>query len=301
MEPFPQPTGFTLHIVPAYRDVPAYIQAAREQPEQARPALWCELVLDPSWAEWAGGQFNEKRVREELSVPPTALDELEAESRALAAAGIEAQIQTEFQRIAAELPPPLPEKAVCILPLDPARQVVLEKQNGVLGSCVGDNILLQVHPSGENWQAWVPYVLAHEYNHTVAGFVHFYLKGNLTANLLDSIIFEGLADTFAGKLYPALHPAWTRALTPEQEAQQWLAMQEVLDSPETADYVRFIFGGQEPGSPPPYTGYTIGYNIVQSYLRAYPTTTMADLVMKSGIELLEWGQYRPAYDWPLER
>ncbi len=283
----------TLHIVPAYQGTLKYIAAARTDPGADLHILWSQTVLDPFWQEWAADQFNEARTREELSTPVGRedLDELEREALALEAAGIEAIVEQAYGRIAAALPTALPDKAVCILALNPARRHVLERQNGVTGSCVGDNILLEIHPGGENWQRWVPYVLAHEYNHTVAGYTHFYLKGRTCASLLDSMIFEGLADTFANSLFPGLDPTWTRALTSRQETEQWKIMQPYLDSPDPEHYLRFIFGRGTSGAPA-FTGYTIGFRIVQAYLRAHPTACMPDLVMMDSCELLAESGYR---------
>jgi uncharacterized protein YjaZ len=160
---------------------------------------------------------------------------------------------------------------------DPENHILVEQLNGVVGTCVGANTLLTIHPGGEDWQKMAGYVLAHERHHSAWGYHHFYLKPLPNFTFLASLINEGSADSFASLLFPGVRPQWTCALSPEQEESQWLTMKDLLGQPDFdgALYRRFFFG--DPGTAtPPYTAYTIGFHLVQSYLRRHPSESVAE-------------------------
>jgi uncharacterized protein YjaZ len=83
---------------------------------------------------------------------------------------------------------------------------------------------------------------------------------------------------------------WVNALTPAQEAEQWAHLQPLLESEDPALYPRFFFGDADtetPGS----TGYTIGYHIVQRYLRAHPDEPPAAWIARAPREILAASGY----------
>ena len=80
--------------------------------------------------------------------------------------------------------------------------------HGVVGTCVGEKILIEVNPWVGGWEKYLPWILAHEHNHNVWGYNYYYLQGNKFQDLPSSIISEGLADSFAKDLCPDLTPSW---------------------------------------------------------------------------------------------
>jgi uncharacterized protein YjaZ len=194
------------------------ICAAKSKPHPDLEQLWLEYAIEPYWAEWAKGQFNEARTREQMNKPITSLGELAAEVESLMHSGVEELVEEAYSKITSVLPSPLPERTVCIYAVDPQNTWV--RENGVVGTGIGDNILLQINPFGENWQLWVSYVMAHEYHHAVWGYNYFAVQGKTHMDLLTGLLIDGEADSFAKMLYPEMQPAWTRALTPVQEAEQ---------------------------------------------------------------------------------
>jgi uncharacterized protein YjaZ len=196
-------------------------------------------------------------------------------------------LREAYEKISQLLPPPEDDKVICVY----ANTRIGEGVHGIVGTCIGDSILIQVNPLIRGWEAYVPWVLAHEHNHTVWGYNYYYLKNNSSQDLLTSIITEGEADSFAKALCPEVHPRWIRALTAEQEREQWAALKEYLfceDSPEL--HIRFFFG-DEKTSTPASTGYTIGFNIVQAYLKARPDLSFTELAGKDAKDILEAGGY----------
>ncbi len=257
-----------LNVISAYRGVLDYVQAARKAPRAAWQRLWAELVLDPYWDQWAAGEFNEERTRQELSRPEEDLDGLERVARGLAISRVEDVVRAAYEKISRMLPCHDDPVAICILPCDPVNA-------GVVGTCVGGNTLLTVSTEKPDWQDWIGYVLAHERHHSAWGYHYYFITHGNRRDLLISLISEGSADAFASRLYPSLKPDWLNALTPEQESAQWAAMLPLLDvpDPEYALHRRFFFGeGQTPAS----TGYTIGYHIVQAYISRHSDQSVSD-------------------------
>jgi uncharacterized protein YjaZ len=107
-------------------------------------------------------------------------------------------------------------------------------------------------------------------------------------DLTEYMVMEGRADSFARMLNPKIEPPWTKALTPEQEAAQWQAMQGYLTSrePSMAD---LIFGDGE--SIPEWTGYTIGSHIVQKYIQTHPDSSVEEWIRLDAHELLKESGY----------
>lgn len=281
----------SLRVVSAYRGLVHYVCAAKSKPHSDLEKLWLEYAIEPYWAEWAQGQFNEARTKEQLSRPITSLDELSVEVESLMRSGIESLVEEAYCKITSVLPSPLPVRAVCIYAADP-QNTWLRDMGGVIGTGIGDNILLQINPLGENWSLWVSYVLAHEYHHAVWGYNYFAVQGKSHMNLLTGLLIDGEADTFAKLLYPELHPLWLNALTPLLEAEQWNRMQEHLMGNDEEVYNRFFFG--DDGSGTPFnTAYTIGYHIVQAYLKTHPDSTVFDLMNREAQTILAESSYSP--------
>lgn len=282
-----------LDVVPLYEGMAAYAAAYRaakatgDLGAEQQAALWQEHVLAPYWDRWAGGQFNEERVREQMAAPIADVDGLAREAAILATVDLAPRLEQTYARITATLPSPEPGRAVAVAALDPANDYVRREMQGVVGQCVGDNILLQV-AAVPGWDVWLPYNLAHEYHHAIWGYTYFFLQGHTGLDLLAMIISEGMADSFAHSVFPELRAPWTRALTPEQEAAQWQAMQPLLESEDPALYERFMFGN---GETPGLTGYTIGYGIVQRFLQARPELAPADWVAVDPHEMLAASGY----------
>ena len=277
-------------IVSAYQGLADYINAAKLKPPSDWGKLWLEYAIEPYWAEWAQGQFNEARTREQSSKPILNLEELAVEVESLRNSGIEQLVGKAYTQITQVLPSPLANRAVCIYAADPGNQWLREQ--GVVGTGIGDNILLQINPMAHNWTLWVPYVLAHEYHHAVWGYNYFAVQQKSYMDLLTGLLIDGEADTFAKLLYPDLYPTWLNALTPTEEAEQWETMREYLKGNDGAVYERFFFGDKVCGTPS-YTAYTIGYRIVQAYLNRHPTQTVFDLMNREAWEILSDSGYEP--------
>lgn len=276
-----------LNITSAYKGIANYIEEVKNSKAPDFKTLWIKNVIDPYWNEWAAGQFNEKRIREELNEPIIEIEKLDRALDILNNSNVEKVLTDTYNKITQILPSPLGERTVCIY----INTNYDESVHGVVGGCVGDNILIQINPLIESWDKYIPWVLAHEYNHCVWGYSYFYVKGNTSMDLLTSIISEGIADSFGKIICPNLSPRWIRNLTLAEEAVQWEIMKEYLLNEDRQDlHIRFFFGDSKTNTPQ-FAGYTIGYNIVQSFLKNHLDINIRELIDIDAHQILIGSKY----------
>lgn len=284
--PTPDEQSFT--IVPVYEDMLAYINAAREVDDPDLEKLLETYVLDPNWEPCAGEEY--------LPPPGSIFDEpiqdlgaLEEKIHLLQESNVESMVRSALHKSARKLTGP--DTTVCIIAADPNNWFIRERMNGVNGWTFGaGKIILQVNPV-PGWEAWVPYIIAHEYHHS-AWTDRFYLTDD-REDLIDNLIFEGKADSFAHIIYPDTDVPWVSALTAEEERLQW---EKILSQGETTDSMvktRFMVGGDE--DTPTWTGYTIGYHIVQSYLDSHPEVDIDTWTALPPQELVQESGYQGGY------
>ena len=183
------------------------------------------------------------------------------------------------------LPQPDLSARVLLLPGDGESKLLTQVMNGVMGISLGSQVtLLCFWPVGE-WLAWLGYTTAHEYTHLVrnhlfprglAGGRPVYLKSQEPETLLDAMVAEGIADTFARQIYPQMEPRWLRVLDEGEEAHIWSRVRRRLKVSDPSEVRRFISGDGD--RIPQWTGYSLVYRIVRSYLEGHPASCPANLV-----------------------
>lgn len=130
------------------------------------------------------------------------------------------------------------------------------------------------------WQEWVAPTLAHELDHAARTHV----GPGYGSDLIAQVVSEGLADVFALGLYPRAHAPWDHALTRPAERSLWRRLEHHLtDSATYARHARWFFGST-PGIPN-WAGYTLGFDLVCSYLRRHPHATPASMTGLSSTEI----------------
>lgn len=155
---------------------------------------------------------------------------------------------------------------VGILASDPANETVNRMQNGVVGTSLLGNILIQVNPLVDGFEEWIGYVFAHEYHHTVWGNYWFNLHSDRLKNdLLQALIIDGEADSFALSQCPALKPKWLYLDRPEYVESLFKKKYRTHLSEVGFDYASYMFGNEGAGIPW-CGGYAVGYYLVQKYL-----------------------------------
>ena len=272
-------------ILPAYEEVLRYVEAVQAEPRADRRALYKRIVVDPYWDRFvSGGEFERNLPKEKLTQPPEDLHGLQESAMSIRDSDVESVIVETLERLSKILPGP--DTTVCVIPTDPGDPFVTEYMQGVMGAVVGTGrIALQVCPC-PGWLERVPAAIAHEYHHSV----WLQLKWNEIASfdLLNYLVFEGRACSFSGMLFPGPTAPWTEALTPEQEAEQWRNIRDNLTEDSYEKQAMYMFGGE---TVPLCTGYTVGFHIVQRFLRSNPQMTVREWIIVDAQELLERSQY----------
>lgn len=135
-------------------------------------------------------------------------------------------------------------------------------------------IFVTFDPEHKNLQYFIRYdldrTLAHELHHALRIKYHSYGK-----NLLDAMIFEGLADHFDIELTNKKLQRWDTALTDKQLKDfHEKAKKEYFNN--KYDYYAWFFGSKEKGIPK-WTGYSLGFDLVRNYLKNHPSKKASTL------------------------
>lgn len=156
------------------------------------------------------------------------------------------------------------QKTNLLLPLSPLSIYIFpdftdftkEKMNGVYGFCPWKKTIhLYCSPNAFDDIA-LQRTVCHEYNHAV------YRDKHSWNTLLDSFIFEGLAEHFVDDVIGGERSLWTKAVSKHKAKEYFAQLKEDLQ--KTTLYFDVFFGGKKY---PLWLGYTIGYYLIQDFLK----------------------------------
>jgi uncharacterized protein YjaZ len=285
---FTQPDNFV--IIPAFEAQADYIAAVRADPSADKDALYKKYVADRYGESCLySGLLTPSMTRPTVGHPIGDLDQLAENVRILRESDIVQVAKTTLQQAAALLPGS--KITVCLFAADPTYQSVVSLFMHGLYALANDpsRVVVEVVPQGD-WHDLLSYTFAHEYHHTI------YIQRLPTPqsdpvpkDLLDNLLCEGRADSFAHLLYPNVGVSRVNALTPEEEAAQWQAIQAGLTNTSYSDFQRFLFGDGD--KIPTWTGYTIGFHIVQKYIHSHPNASPAEWTTLDADKLLAESGY----------
>ena len=278
-------------FITGYEGMASYIEAARSHPTADVDSLYRHFMM-PYWKECCEGGEYAKYFKDRFFKPIHDLDSLDYAIQMLRDSKIEQVFEQTLLRITRLLPGP--EVTVCIFALDPRRTFVREFMHSVTGFCPGSGRIVLYAYSEKDWLQWFPLMLAHEYHHNVWTHHQAHQDKSFldTFGLLDNILLEGRADSFAKIVFPDMKSAHTTALSKEQEAEQWKSMQSFLDDTSDVIHSKYMIGGD---GIPLWTGYTIGFNIVQSYIQNHPNASIDDWTYMDAYELLASSKYNEKF------
>lgn len=273
-------------IVPVYRGMAQYAAAIASDASADRVALWKRFVLDPYWSRCTqNSQFLD--LAPPLREPFADAQTLAATAAALRDADIESRVTAAMQS-ATDLLPGQPT-TVCLIAADSA-WTYLRDMGGVGGFTPGANTFWVTILPQPGWQDWIRYTVAHEYHHSV--WLARHGATDPINNMGDYLVFEGRADAFAAIVDPTRRPAWTHALSAEQEPRAWRTMQRHLQATAPELLTGLMFGGAD--GMPRWGGYTIGFRIVQTYLKSHAQASIEQWTAIKASELLRQSGYPPA-------
>ena len=272
-------------VIPVYEGMGSYATAVAANPTADRQALWRENVIDPYWQRCTeGGAYLD--YAPPVRTPYGDVERLRTAVAALRSSSIEASVRSAVERSQSLLPGPA--TTVCILAAD-SSWTYLQDMHGVGGFTAGaGKIWLTILPV-EGWNERITNAVAHEYHHSAWTKLH--SQHDPILNMADYLVFEGRADSFARLIEPQGQSPWTNALTPRQESEAWRTIQRHLESTDAQLLQGLMLGGAE--GVRRWAGYTIGFHIVQAFLKGHPDLSASQWTAIAAGELLKQSSYEP--------
>ncbi|WP_158301635.1 DUF2268 domain-containing protein [Paenibacillus mesophilus] len=153
------------------------------------------------------------------------------------------------------------------------------------GGTPGQAIVL-VWPSEYNVPR-LPSITAHEYHHNIR---LSYEPWSAETTVGQYIVVEGLAEAFAAEMYGAdkLGP-WVHSLDEEQHERVKPMYREALVTTGFPVILGYMFGNPQAGIPA-YAGYSVGYRVVNEYLR-HSGVSVVEATYRPWQEIIEKSRY----------
>src|SRR3989338_2244375 len=159
-------------------------------------------------------------------------------------------------------------------------QFVKEEMSGTTGYTPWpDTILIFINPANLRCDKALSETVGHEFNHTV------FLRDKKCTTLLNSIIFEGLAEHFREQIIGGDRASWTKIfeLNKAKVIFSEVKLANLLQSTDLKIRRGIFFGNEKYIR---WTGYAIGYYIVKSFLENNPSLSWKEIMTKQPKEIL---------------
>ena len=169
-----------------------------------------------------------------------------------------------------------------IFPADPYDNLTISMK-GVKGLAIpgAQLFIVEINPTVESWEQTLVYTVAHEYHHVILGQRHANAMFDETSTLLQRLISEGRADSFAHIVYPEVEVPWTTQNFSQAAVD---LVKRNLHSTDLQFQNQIMFNN---------SGYAIGFTIVQEFIKNNPNVTVDDWTDMPATEILE----KSGYDW----
>ncbi len=281
-------SGCNFSIVSAYLNMAVYINAAKENRNNLGK-LYNKYVYSPIWRNFASkGEYS--FLAESIKSPITDLETLSEEVEILSGSGVEAIVKEALVKISGNLHGP--DTEIYLLAIDPKYKQYTPKNLmiGVMAHTFGSGkILLLIDPTITGWEKILPKVIAHEYYHSVWTSRNFKTKN---FSVLEYLIFEGCADSYANLLYPDIKTPWTNLFGTEKEKSVWYEMKGFLKSRDAQVMGRMVGGDK---NIPLGSVYTIGFRIMPEFIKNNPGITMPEWTDKTAEDILAGSKYEDRF------
>lgn len=245
-----------IELIHAYLNLEDYIKEEHQNQE-----TWEKIMVEPYWntlSKWAPFPEDYKK-------PIYHLEKNEANQQLDLLKKLDwDKVMETFNKVCDVLPKN--DDDVMYVAIYPSNTEIPE---GIYGTGVWGNIILNINARNSNFEKWLTFVFAHEYQHNVWGNYWYCIQnGNgLHGWFIESIIIEGEADAFAESICGDMKPSWHYGVKSEEETKIWEIFKNVAEvclSPEEAG--KYIFGCEELGIPQS-AGYYFGIKIVREYMK----------------------------------
>ena len=256
-----------IELIHAYLKLEDYIQA-----EQQNQETWEKTMVEPYWNILTQcAPFSE-----EYKKPTTHLAKNEAEQQLEELKKVDwDNVLKTFNMVCDALPKI--DDDVMYIALYPSNTEMAE---GVYGTAVWGNIILNINAMNTDFEKWIPFVFAHEYHHNIWGGYWYCLHNGdgLRGWLIETIIIEGQADAFAQSIFTDMKPSWNSGISSDEENKIWNIFENVIETCLSLEEAgKFMFGCEELGIPP-YAGYYFELKIIREYMNKTQTNDMIKIL-----------------------
>jgi uncharacterized protein YjaZ len=264
-------------IVPVFEPHLEYVKKVREDPDANHSELYISTVIEPFRKEAYGedrglwlkdmltGAINIEKLNESIIL----LDENYEHISNL--------IKESIEKSAKLLPSG--KKTIYLFPFNPDQSFTISTMNGVAGFATEQLIVLQIAPQKYK-EEMIPYTIAHEYHHTV----YFEKHKAQERDMIDYVLSEGRADSFANLVYPNMNIPWIAEVPQEDVNTIWNWVNERRYSVNEDDYTEMRTGNR---IIPQWSDYRIGYQIMQDFLKDNPGVSIKEWTFMDADEILE--------------
>lgn len=178
---------------------------------------------------------------------------------------------------------------IYIIPADYDIEKTINGMGGVLSSKAGSKeMLITIDPEMTSWKEMLSYNIAREYNQAYWAKMNF--KKEDQTNLLDYLLSEGRADSYAHLIYPKTIAPWTNVFNLDVELDMWNKIKSQLNNRDMAFQYNVMYGSKNEYVL--WGGFTLGYHIVQSVLKNHPELTPAEWTNCPSDKMLQMSDYR---------
>jgi len=271
-------------IVSFYLTMSTYIEAAKVNKKNI-DRIYKRYVYNPIWKDFASkGECS--FLAKFLTNPITDLEGLNTEIKILSQSGVEEIVKEALKMISKMLPGP--NTTVYLQVNDPTNKKYFPKnlQIGVVAHTFGTGrIYIAIDPTVPGWKKQLPKIIAHEYHHS------FWISRNfktINFSLLEYLLLEGRAESFADLLYPDIDSPWINIFGFEKEQQVWYKIKDVLHRRDGQLNLRIAVGDKDI---PFASAYTMGYRIMQAFFKNNPQVTLLDWTNMGAEEILLKSKY----------
>lgn len=173
---------------------------------------------------------------------------------------------------------------IVILPTN--QSFVSEKMKGSTGYTVSaETMFIFINPKSINLKTinnTIKKTFVHEYNH--AARIMYFPKIN-SMSLLDNLVFEGLADNFQKMVIKGSKvPPWSMSLSRNEAKIIFNEIIEKIQSKKESNFFELFF---ENKNYPLWAGYSIGYYIVDSFLKNNSNNEWKEIVKLKSVDILK--------------
>ena len=271
-----------------YEEFEEYIKKSKEQ-EGGLATLYQEIILEPVFEDFVSGGEYSSLASTYIGKTIRQLDDLEIKLDLLKDNQVEEIVNGALINSSEYLSGV--DTTVYIFPSTIEYYDLTNPLGGVGGCTLGSGkILISVDPTVEGWESILTYTVAHEYHHSVWTSRQ---VENKETTLLDYLTFEGRADSFAARIYSDIKVPWTSSIDLEVERYIWDLIKNEIDSNDAEILYTVMFGGVN--GFPHWSGYTIGYNIVQDFLKNNPEISFEELTDMEPNEILDRSNYEERF------